>query len=86
PPTPQAALGRARDVAQLEIEQQLWLAEYWQQRSWERGAIPAVQGLEIVKQQLGQYVQPRLVWEIFWLNSFRAPPTPDTAQNQWFCG
>jgi len=66
PPTPKAALARAQEIAQLEIEQQIWLVEYLQQRYWERGDREAVVRLETVQQQLGQYVQPRLVWEMFW--------------------
>ncbi len=66
PPTPKAALARAREIAQLELEPQVWLVEYLQQRYWEGGDRESVVRLETVRQQLGQYVQPRLVWEMFW--------------------
>lgn len=66
PPTRKAALERARAIAQRDIDQQVWLVDYLQQRYWERGDRRGVARLETVKQQLGQYVQPRLVWEVFW--------------------
>ncbi|MGQ9865711.1 MAG: DNA polymerase III subunit delta' [Pseudanabaenaceae cyanobacterium] len=66
PPTPKAALARAREIAQLELDQQVWLVAYLQQRYWERGDREGVARLETVKQQLERYVQPRLVWEMFW--------------------
>ncbi|MGY6529981.1 MAG: DNA polymerase III subunit delta' [Cyanobacterium sp.] len=54
----------------LELETQLWLADYLQSLYWDREKNQAmVEGLEKVKRALKSYVQPRLVWDCFYLQS-----------------
>ena len=69
--TPRQALTLARDIAErLDMEQQLWLIGWWQQRLWRQGCgqPSLVQGkmwdLERLHRQLRGYVQPRLAWEV----------------------
>ena len=69
--TPRQALTLARDIAErLDIEQQLWLIGWWQQRLWRQGCgqpslIQArMWDLERLHRQLRGYVQPRLAWEV----------------------
>ncbi|WP_404785082.1 DNA polymerase III subunit delta' [Altericista sp. CCNU0014] len=65
---PQAAkdcleLARHVDKA-LDLETQLWLLDYLQQRYWAMGRAIALKPLEQAKTYLTQYVQPQLVWEV----------------------
>jgi DNA polymerase III subunit delta' len=62
-------LARQVDKA-LDLETQLWLLDYLQQRYWAMGAADsgcaaiALKPLEQAKTYLTQYVQPQLVWEV----------------------
>lgn len=59
------ALELGRQIAQsLEPDSQLWLIDYLQQLRWRQGLVAGLQELEQARQQLLQYVQPRLVWEV----------------------
>jgi len=60
------ALALARDLSEaLEVEQQLWLLDWWQLRLWRQRQDAAVlQRLERLRRQLRSYVQPRLAWEV----------------------
>lgn len=63
------SLQMAKSIASLELETQLWLADYWQQWLWQsryanQDARQPVQDLEQAKQYLKSFVQPRLVWEV----------------------
>ncbi len=50
---------------ELNIEQQLWLIDFQQNRAWmKEKKLNTVQKLEELRKQLLQYVQPRLAWEI----------------------
>ena len=50
---------------ELNIEQQLWLIDFQQNRAWMKGKkLNTVQKLEELRKQLLKYVQPRLAWEI----------------------
>ena len=64
--SPQEALARARDLSEaLEVEEQLWLLDWWQLRLWRQRPDPAQQRrLETLRRQLRAYVQPRLAWEV----------------------
>ncbi len=49
----------------LNIEQQLWLINFQQNKIWERENNPSiVKKLEDLRKQLLTYVQPRLAWEV----------------------
>jgi DNA polymerase-3 subunit delta' len=63
---PMEALALARDLSEaLEVEQQLWLLDWWQLRLWRQRPDPApLQRLERLRRQLRAYVQPRLAWEV----------------------
>ena len=64
--SPLEALALARDLSEaLEVEQQLWLLDWWQLSLWRqrRDAAP-LQRLERLRRQLRAYVQPRLAWEV----------------------
>ena len=64
--SPVEALALARDLCEaLEVEQQLWLLDWWQLHLWRqrRDAI-ALQRLERLRRQLRTFVQPRLAWEV----------------------
>ncbi|MEY2645110.1 MAG: hypothetical protein RLZZ611_1759 [Cyanobacteriota bacterium] len=63
---PMEALALARDLSEaLEVEQQLWLLDWWQLRLWRQRQDPApLQRLERLRRQLRAYVQPRLAWEV----------------------
>ena len=70
------ALDLARSVVEtLDLDQQLWLIGWWQQRLWrsvhvEPGRIQAQMVLlDRLRRQLGGYVQPRLAWEVGLFNS-----------------
>jgi DNA polymerase-3 subunit delta' len=60
------ALALARDLTEaLEIEQQLWLLDWWQLRCWRhRQDRAALERLERLRRQLRSFVQPRLAWEV----------------------
>lgn len=64
--SPQEALALARDLSDaLEVEEQLWLLDWWQLRLWRQRPDPAQQRrLETLRRQLRAYVQPRLAWEV----------------------
>ncbi len=50
---------------ELNIEQQLWLVDFEQNRVWIRKSNPnIVKKLEDLRKQLLNYVQPRLAWEV----------------------
>lgn len=66
PQTLRQALDLAREIDKdLDTEAQLWLADYLQQYYWQkfchRGMI---EKLERAKKMLQKYAQPRLVWEV----------------------
>jgi DNA polymerase-3 subunit delta' len=72
-----AALHLARQIDKaLELDTQLWLIDYLQQRCWQKCPTPQhliqirtqLNSLEIARQHLLHYVQPRLVWEVTLLN------------------
>lgn len=54
---------------ELEIETQIWLADYLQYLYWDKyRKTEIIEHLEKVKKTLIRYVQPRLVWDCFFLN------------------
>ncbi|MFM8936730.1 MAG: DNA polymerase III subunit delta' [Vulcanococcus sp.] len=64
--SPLEALALARDLCEgLEVEQQLWLLDWWQIHLWRRcpDGVP-LQRLERLRRQLRSFVQPRLAWEV----------------------
>lgn len=65
-PDPLEALALARDLSEaLDVEQQLWLLDWWQVRLWRQRHDPQpLQRLERLRRQLRAYVQPRLAWEV----------------------
>jgi DNA polymerase-3 subunit delta' len=49
----------------LEVEQQLWLLDWWQLRLWRLSPNPVQQQrIELLRRQLRSFVQPRLAWEV----------------------
>ena len=66
PVSPLAALSLARDLCDaLEVEQQLWLLDWWQLHLWRQCCDPRQQQrLQTLRRQLRAYVQPRLAWEV----------------------
>jgi DNA polymerase-3 subunit delta' len=82
PPTSlQEALERGRQVAKtLDTEAQLWLLDYLQQEYWQAdppGRISWLPHLEQAKVHLRRFVQPRLVWEVLWMQLWQAStPSP----------
>jgi DNA polymerase-3 subunit delta' len=64
--TPLVALSLARDLCEaLDVEQQLWLLNWWQLRLWrQRQDSFPLKRLEQLRGQLRSYVQPRLAWEV----------------------
>ena len=64
--TPMGALSLARDLCEvLDVEQQLWLLDWWQLHLWRQRQDPApLKRLEQLRSQLRSYVQPRLAWEV----------------------
>lgn len=64
--TPMVALSLARDLSEvLDVEQQLWLLDWWQLHLWRQRQDPApLKRLEQLRSQLRSYVQPRLAWEV----------------------
>ncbi len=63
---PLEALALARDLSEaLDVDQQLWLLNWWQHQLWRRDPKPwALYRLERLRGQLRGYVQPRLAWEV----------------------
>ena len=63
---PIEALSLARDLCEaLEVEQQLWLLDWWQLRLWRLSPNPVQQHrIELLRRQLRSFVQPRLAWEV----------------------
>ncbi|WP_069789801.1 DNA polymerase III subunit delta' [Cyanobacterium sp. IPPAS B-1200] len=61
----------AKEISEsLELDTQLWLADYLQCLYWDKQRNKEiVEGLEKVKRALKSYVQPRLVWDCFYLHS-----------------
>ncbi len=52
----------------LELELQIWLADYLQWLYWEKKySVDLIERLENSKKLLQRYVQPRLVWDCFFL-------------------
>ena len=50
---------------ELNIEQQLWLISFQQNRIWEKeNNSNIIKKLEVLRKQLLTYVQPRLAWEV----------------------
>ena len=64
--SPLEALALARDLCEaLDVEQQLWLLDWWQLQLWQQRQDPGpLKRLEQLPQQLRSYVQPRLAWEV----------------------
>lgn len=64
--SPVEALALARDLSEaLEVEQQLWLLDWWQLLLWRRCQNPEQQRrFETLRRQLRAFVQPRLAWEV----------------------
>ena len=69
PKNPLEALKLARDIDQeLDVETQLWLVGYLQQKYWEKSRYRmSIVLLEETRRYLLCYVQPRLVWENLYL-------------------
>lgn len=63
---PLEAMGLARDLSEaLDLDQQLWLLNWWQLRLWRQNPqLAAQQRLERLRGQLRGFVQPRLAWEV----------------------
>ena len=56
--------------SELELEKQLWLVSYLQQKYWQKYRNrKIIESLEFVRRYLTNYVQPRLVWEDFYLRN-----------------
>ncbi|MFO7630457.1 MAG: DNA polymerase III subunit delta' [Prochlorococcaceae cyanobacterium] len=72
---PLALLGLARDLSEaLDVEQQLWLLDWWQLVLWRQLRRPEpLHRLEKLRRQLRSYVQPRLAWEVCLLASATEP-------------
>jgi DNA polymerase III subunit delta' len=60
----------AKEISKdIELENQIWLADYLQYLYWDKNRkTNIVEGLEKVKKLLSRYVQPRLVWDCFFLD------------------
>lgn len=53
----------------LEVDTQMWLADYLQSVYWEKKRqSSSIENLEKVKKALKRYIQPRLVWDCFFLS------------------
>jgi DNA polymerase-3 subunit delta' len=63
---PLEALALARDLSEaLDVEQQLWLLNWWQLALWRRQRDAGMlRGLERLRGHLQSFVQPRLAWEV----------------------
>ena len=73
PEDPMQALALARDLCEaLDVEQQLWLINWWQQQLWRSGADAGqIRRLDTLRRQLLSFVQPRLAWEVALLDMNR---------------
>ncbi len=74
PSTAPDCLALAQAVEQsLEVEAQLWLIDYLQQVYWQTyGQAQRLHSLETARKHLLSYAQPRLVWEITFLELMTA--------------
>ncbi|MCT4363499.1 MAG: DNA polymerase III subunit delta' [Synechococcaceae cyanobacterium MAG-AL2] len=65
-PAPIEALALARDLCEaLDLDQQLWLLNWWQWQRWQRDHRASDQRrIERLRGQLRGFVQPRLAWEV----------------------
>jgi DNA polymerase III subunit delta' len=63
---PIEALALARDLCEtLDLDQQLWLLDWWQWQLWSRDHQARDQNrIERLRGQLRGFVQPRLAWEV----------------------
>ncbi len=63
---PLEAMALARDLSEaLDLDQQLWLLNWWQLRLWRmEPQLEPQQRLERLRGQLRGFVQPRLAWEV----------------------
>ena len=63
---PIEALALARDLCEaLDLDQQLWLLDWWQWQLWRRDRRPGdLVRIERLRRQLKGFVQPRLAWEV----------------------
>ncbi len=63
---PKEALSLARDLTDtLNVEEQLWLIDWWQQYLWGKYSNPRpIRRLEKLRSNLLAFVQPRLAWEV----------------------
>jgi len=63
---PIEALALARDLCEaLDLDQQLWLLNWWQWQRWQRDHRASDQRrIERLRGQLKGFVQPRLAWEV----------------------
>ena len=70
PNEPMQALALARDVCEaLDGEQQLWLINWWQQALWTSSRdVESLKRLETLRRHLLSFVQPRLAWEVAFLD------------------
>jgi len=66
-------LALARDLCEaLDLDQQLWLLNWWQWQRWQRDHRASDQRrIERLRGQLRGFVQPRLAWEVALLSSWR---------------
>ncbi|MCP9820527.1 DNA polymerase III subunit delta' [Synechococcus sp. Cruz-9H2] len=66
PADPLEAMALARDLSEaLDLDQQLWLLNWWQLCLWRREPrLPQQHRLERLRGQLRGFVQPRLAWEV----------------------
>jgi DNA polymerase-3 subunit delta' len=73
PTQPIEALGLARDLTEaLDGEQQLWLINWLQQHHWRKQKNEHIlRKLEKLRVQLLSFVQPRLAWEVTFLDLMR---------------
>ncbi len=69
PKEPIAALTLAREITDaLEIEQQIWIIDWLQQYFWRKEINPKqIKILEALRVRLLSFVQPRLAWEVSFL-------------------
>ncbi|BAQ62086.1 DNA polymerase III delta prime subunit [Geminocystis sp. NIES-3708] len=63
-------LNLAKQISKdIELENQIWLADYLQYLYWDKERkINIIEALEKVKKFLSRYIQPRLVWDCFFLD------------------
>ena len=72
PQSLRACLEVARQIdAELDTEAQLWLLDYLQQHYWmQEGRSDPLEIFETAKRRLKCYAQPRLVWEVAFLDLY----------------